>query len=70
MRPWDTILDITTLITYTDTVSLLQYKKVDPIIRWEATVNMLEQCAVFLTVIIILESFHPVVYEITMLINM
>ena len=70
VRPWDTILDITTLITYTDTVSLLQYKKVDLIIRWEAAVNMLEQWAVFLTVIIILDSFHPVVYEITMLINM
>ena len=48
VRQWDTALYIRTLDTYMDTTSLFQRQKVAPIIRWEASVSMLDQWAVFL----------------------
>ena len=68
-RQWDMALDSSTLTTYSDTASLLQRQKVAPIIGWETTVNMLEQWAVLLTVILGPDREHPAVYELTMLID-
>ena len=68
-RRWYTALYSSTLITYTDTTSLLQFQKVDTIIIWEAAVNMLDQWAVLLMVIIGEGILHPAVYYLTMLID-
>ena len=40
-RQWGTALDSSTLTTFVDTASILQSKKVAPIIGWEAAVSML-----------------------------
>ena len=40
VRGWDTALDFSNLLTYTDTALLIQHQKVSPIIGWEAAVNM------------------------------
>ena len=63
------VLDISTLTTYSDTASLLQIKKVSPIIRWEAAVNILDQWEVFLKVIFGPGSSYPVVYELTIMVD-
>ena len=68
-RRWYTALYSSTLITYTDTTSLLQCQKVDTIIIWEAAVNMLDQWAVLLMVILGEGILHPTVYYLTMLID-
>ena len=58
-----------TLTTYTKTASPLQIQKVAPIIGWEDFINTLEQWSVFLTLIMGMDSRHPLVYELTMLIG-
>ena len=58
-----------TLTTYTKTASLLHIQKVAPIIGWEDFINTLEQWSVFLTLIMGMDSRHPFVYELTMLIG-
>ena len=65
-RRWYTVLYSKTLTN--NTVLLLQLQEVATNIVWEAAVNMLEQWAVFLTVILGPGMNQPAVYELSMLI--
>ena len=68
-RRWYTALENITLTIYANTASLIHCQKVALIIGCEATINMLDQWVMFLKLIIIPDSSHPVVYELTILIG-
>ena len=55
---WYIALDSSTLTTYTDTASLLHPHNISPITGWESTVSMLEQWAVFFSVMLRLPDNH------------
>ena len=58
-QKWDTILGGGTLTSFTDTSLLTGKKKVSPIAGWDKASSQLEAWAVFCTVLLGEDGFHP-----------
>ena len=68
-RRWNTALDNITLTTYVKTAYFLQHQRVFLIVVWEAEVNIMEQWAGFLVILLGQTNKYPAVYKITLIID-
>ena len=69
-RRWDTAFYSSTQTTYSDTASTPQLQtSSSPIVGWEAIVKIIYQWSIFLAIILVPYDQHPVVYDITIILD-
>ena len=68
-RRWCTLLDSNILTSYADAYALTKQQRILPIVGWEEAENMLEQWLVVVTVLIIPQERHPIVFKLATLLE-